>query len=540
MVQKPKVYVVGVGMTKFEKPGRREDFDYPDMAKEAVTKALQDARASYNDVQAVCVGYVYGDSTCGQRAVYEIGLTGCPIYNVNNNCSTGSTALYLGKQIIESGNAQCVLALGFEKMERGSLMSKYTDRTNPMGKHVELMAELAGISTGPIAAQLFGNAGLEHMKKYGTKLEHFAKIAYKNHLHSTNNPYSQFQEKYTLEQIMNAPKVHGPLTKLQCCPTSDGAAAVILANEEFVRKNHLEMQAVEILAMEMTTDYASTFNTQSCMNLVGYDMTRNAAEKVFAQTNYRPDDVDVIELHDCFSTNELITYEALGLCSPGQGGKLVDSGNNTYGGKYVVNPSGGLISKGHPLGATGLAQCSELCWQLRGEAGKRQVQGATLALQHNIGLGGAVVVALYRLGFPKQGAMKKRVNVASDPSVFQANVLFKVLEVAMEEDEEGLIERVRGVYGFKVINGPGGAEGYWVVDAKTGKGKVEYNGKTKPDVTFTISDTDIVDFISGKLNPQKAFFQGKVKIQGNMGLAMKLPDLQKRAAKKIELLRSKL
>lgn len=269
-------------------------------------------------------------------------------------------------------------------------------------------------------------------------------------------------------------------------------------------------------------------------------MTRNAAEKVFAQTNYRPDDVDVIELHDCFSTNELITYEALGLCSPGQGGKLVDSGNNTYGGKYVVNPSGGLISKGHPLGATGLAQCSELCWQLRGEAGKRQVQGATLALQHNIGLGGAVVVALYRLGFPKQGAMKKRVNVASDPSVFQANVLFKVLEVAMEEDEEGLIERVRGVYGFKVINGPGGAEGYWVVDAKTGKGKVEYNGKTKPDVTFTISDTDIVDFISGKLNPQKAFFQGKVKIQGNMGLAMKLPDLQKRAAKKIELLRSKL
>ncbi|KAG5313289.1 NLTP protein, partial [Acromyrmex insinuator] len=540
MVYKPKVYVIGVGMTKFEKPGRRDDFDYPQMAKEAVTKALQDARVSYNNVQAVCVGYVYGDSTCGQRAIYEIGLTGCPIYNVNNNCSTGSTALYLGKQIVESGNADCVLALGFEKMERGSLMSKFSDRTNPMAKHVEVMADIAGLSESPIAAQMFGNAGIEHMKKYGTKLEHFAKIAYKNHLHSINNPNSQFQEKYTLQQIMNSPKIFGPLTKLQCCPTSDGAAAVILANEDFVYKHHLESQAVEILAMEMSTDLSSTFNTQSCMNIVGYDMTRNAAEKVFTSTHYRPIDVDVIELHDCFSANELITYEALGLCTPGYAGKMVDAGDNTYGGKYVVNPSGGLISKGHPLGATGLAQCAELTWQLRGEAGKRQVQDAKLALQHNIGLGGAVVVALYRLGFPKQAIVRKNVNVAADSSIFQADVLFKTLAIAMEEDDENLIERMRGIYGFKVINGPGGAEGYWIIDAKTGKGKVEYNGKTKPDVTFTISDTDIVDFISGKLNPQKAFFQGKVKIQGNMGLAMKLPDLQKRAAKKIELLRSKL
>lgn len=269
-------------------------------------------------------------------------------------------------------------------------------------------------------------------------------------------------------------------------------------------------------------------------------MSKNAADKVFASTSYKPSDVDVVELHDCFSINELITYEALGLCPPGQAGKLVDSGNNTYGGKYVVNPSGGLISKGHPLGATGLAQCTELCWQLRGEAGKRQVQGAKLALQHNIGLGGAVVVGLYRLGFPKQAVVWKHTNIAANPDIFKANVLFKILAIAMEEDEDGLIDRVRGIYGFKVINGPGGAEGYWVVDAKTGKGKVEYNSKIKPEVTFTISDTDIIDFISGKLNPQKAFFQGKVKIQGNMGLAMKLPDLQRRAAKKIELLRSRL
>ncbi|XP_054012603.1 sterol carrier protein 2-like [Hylaeus anthracinus] len=539
MSPKTKVYVVGVGMTKFEKPGRRDDVDYPDMAKEAVTKALQDARISYDAVKAACVGYVYGDSTCGQRALYEVGITGCPIYNVNNNCSTGSTALLMAKQMIESGSIDCALAVGFEKMERGSLMSKFTDRTNPMEKHVEVMSEIAGMDASPVTAQLFGNAGIEHMKKYGTKPEHFAKIAYKNHLHSTNNPYSQFQEKYSLEEIMKSPKVFGPLTKLQCCPTSDGSAAVILANEDFVRKHKLESQAVEIVAMEMSTDLPSTFTEKSAIKLIGYDMTKNAAEKLFSQCHYKPSDVNVVELHDCFSTNELITYEALGLCLPGQGGKLVDAGDNTYGGKYVVNPSGGLISKGHPLGATGLAQCSELCWQLRGQAGKRQVPNAKLALQHNIGLGGAVVVALYRMGFPKQGAVKKNVSGIPDATSFKAYALFKILEIAMQEDKDDLINTVRGVYGFKVL-GTGGAEGFWIVDAKTGKGKIEYYGKTKPDVTITINDADIVDLITGKLNPQKAFFQGKIKISGNMGMAMKLINLKKHAAKKIDLLRSKL
>ncbi|XP_043268342.1 sterol carrier protein 2 [Venturia canescens] len=539
MMPKVKVYVVGVGMTKFEKPGRRDDFDYPDMAKEAVVKAMKDARIAYHEVKAGCVGYVYGDSTCGQRALYEVGLTGCPVYNVNNNCATGSTALMMAKQIIQSGTADCVLALGFEKMERGSLTSKFLDRTSPLDKHVQVMADIAGINESPITAQMFGNAAIEHMKKYGTKPEHFAKIAYKNHLHSVNNPYSQFQDKYTLEQIMNSPKIFGPLTKLQCCPTSDGAAAVILANEDFVRSHNLESQAVEIIAMEMTTDGPTTFAERSSIKLVGYDMTKNAAEKVFASTKYRPMDVDVVELHDCFSANELITYEALGLCPPGKAGELIDSGNNTYGGKYVVNPSGGLISKGHPLGATGLAQCSELCWQLRGEAGKRQVPRAQLALQHNIGLGGAVVVALYKMGFPNA---IRRNNVAAEvkPEMFKANALFKVFESAMADDEDNLIEKFRGIYGFNIINGPGGAEGFWIVDAKTGKGKVEFNSKIKPEVTFIISDTDILDFVSGKLNPQQAFFQGKVKIKGNMGLAMKLPELQKRAAKKIEVLRSKL
>ena len=337
-----------------------------------------------------------GDSTCGERAVYEIGLSGVPIYNVNNNCSTGSTALFMAKQLVEGGLVDCALAIGFEKMEKGSLGIKYTDRRPPMDKHFYLMKDLRGIAQAPGAPQIFGNAGLEHMEKYGTTPEQFAKIGWKNHKHSVNNPYSQFQTEYSLEEILAAPTVFGPLTKLQCCPTSDGSAAVIVASEDFVKKHGLQAKAIEILGMAMATDLPSTFEEKSMIKLIGSDMTKKAARKVYEQSGFGPENVDVVELHDCFSTNELITYEALGLCPEGKGGEFVDSGAQTYGGKVVVNPSGGLISKGHPLGATGLAQCSELTWQLRGEADKRQVKGAKIALQHNLGLGGAAVVAMYR------------------------------------------------------------------------------------------------------------------------------------------------
>jgi acetyl-CoA acetyltransferase len=382
-------------MTKFEKPFSRE-WDYPDMVREAGTKALADAGIPYGEVEQACVGYCYGDSTCGQRAVYEIGLTGIPIYNVNNNCATGSTALYMAKQFVEGGLADCALACGFEKMEKGSLGVKYTDRTNPMDKHAKLMIEMHGFAKAPPAPQFFGNAGREHMEKYGTTAEQFAKIGYKNHKHSVNNPYSQFQDEYSLEDILNAKMVYEPLTKLQCCPTSDGAGAALVASEEFVRKHRLEKQAVEIAGMAMATDLPSTFEAQSSIKLVGADMARKAAQQVYDQSGLGPEDVDVVELHDCFSCNELITYEALGLCPEGKGGELIDSGAVTYGGRWVVNPSGGLISKGHPLGATGLAQCSELNWQLRGKAEKRQVEGARVGLQHNLGLGGAAVVTIYK------------------------------------------------------------------------------------------------------------------------------------------------
>jgi acetyl-CoA acetyltransferase len=391
-----KVYVVGVGMTKFEKPGSKQ-WDYPDMAREAGQKALADAKIPYDAVEQVAVGYCYGDSTCGERAVYEIGLSGVPIYNVNNNCSTGSTALFMAKQLVEGGLVDCAMALGFEKMEKGSLGIKYTDRTVPMDKHMKAMVEKRGFAKAPAAPQMFGNAGREHMEKYGTKPEVFAKIGYKNHKHSVNNPYSQFQDEYSLEDILNAPMVYEPLTKLQCCPTSDGSGAAILASEDFVKKHGLEKQAVEIAGMAMATDTPSSFNEKSDIKLVGWDMSRAAALKAYQQAGIGPENAQVVELHDCFSANELITYEALGLAAEGEAHKLVEAEATTYGGEGpVVNPSGGLISKGHPLGATGLAQCSELTWQLRGEADKRQVEGAAVALQHNIGLGGAAVVTVYK------------------------------------------------------------------------------------------------------------------------------------------------
>ncbi len=390
-----KVFVVGVGMTKFEKPGSR-DWDYPDMAKEAGTKALADAGIAYDEVEQAIAAYCYGDSTAGQEAIYEIGMSGIPIVNVNNNCSTGSSALFLGRQLIAGDMADCVMAIGFEKMEKGSLGMKFPDRRPPMSKQLGQMIELRGFAPSPPAAQVFGNAGREHMERYGSTPEQFAKIGYKNHKHSVNNPYSQFQDEYTLEQIQAAPMIYEPLTKLQCCPTSDGSGAAILASEEFVKSHGLEGQAIEIVGQAMTTDNETTLSDRSCISLAGADMTRRAAQKVYEESGLGPEDVDVIELHDCFSANELITYEALGLCGEGKAGQLIDDEAVTYGGQWVVNPSGGLISKGHPLGATGLAQCAELNWQLRGQADKRQVDGAKVALQHNLGLGGAAVVTMYR------------------------------------------------------------------------------------------------------------------------------------------------
>jgi acetyl-CoA acetyltransferase len=391
-----RTFVIGVGMTKFDKPGTKEG-DYPDWAKQAGEIALTDAGVAYGKVEQAFVGYCYGDSTAGQRAVYGLGLTGIPVVNVNNNCSTGSSALYLARQAVKGGLADCALALGFEKMELGSLGVKFTDRVNPIDRHVMALLELREWEQAPPAPQMFGAAGREHMEKYGSTPEHFAWIGWKSHKHSVNNPYAQFQTEFTMEEIKAAKEIYMPLTKLQCSPTSDGSAAVVVASERFVDEHDLWEGAVEIVGQALVTDLSSTFEAKSSITIVGADMSATAAQQALEEAQTGIDEVDVVELHDCFSANELITYEALGLAAEGEGHKLVDAQATTYGGAGpVVNPSGGLISKGHPLGATGLAQASELTWQLRGQADKRQVDGADVALQHNIGLGGAAVVTVYR------------------------------------------------------------------------------------------------------------------------------------------------
>lgn len=268
---------------------------------------------------------------------------------------------------------------------------------------------------------MFGNAAREHMKLYGSDPSHFAWIGYKNHKHSVNNPYSQFRDEYTEKEVADGAMIYEPLTKLQCSPTSDGAAAAVLMSEDAVKRYGLEGQAVEILAQSMATDLPSAFQgnkEDTCINAIGAEMCKKAADAVYRESGLSPQDVQVIELHDCFSANELITYEGIGLANKGEGHKLVESKDVTYGGKWVVNPSGGLISKGHPIGATGVAQCAELNWQLRGEAGPRQVPNANVALQHNLGLGGAVVMTMYRRPEEWKGmAPKRKASLAYDVPV---------------------------------------------------------------------------------------------------------------------------
>ncbi|TFW05334.1 lipid-transfer protein [Oxalobacteraceae bacterium OM1] len=387
-----KAQVIGVGMVPFAKPGKQEPYEV--MAGKAIRNALADAGLDLADVQQAYASYVYGDSTCGQTALYSVGMTGIPVVNVNNNCSSGSTALFLARQAVQSGAVECALAFGFEEMRPGALGSAWEDRTSPLDLFDKKLNELApDAPPAPIALRVFGVAGNEYIKQSGANPDIFAKVAVKTRSHAIRNPYSIFTQPLTVEEVMDAPKIYPDhLTRLEACPPSCGAAAVIVATEAFAKKHGIR-NAVTIRAQAMATDRPQSFT--SPIDLVGRDMTRNASRTVYEQAGAGPEDVQVIELHDCFTPNEVITYEALGLCPEFGAEGFINGGDNTYGGKYVINPSGGLMSKGHPLGATGLAQCTELVWQLRGQAAARQVSGARLALQHNLGLGGAVVVTMY-------------------------------------------------------------------------------------------------------------------------------------------------
>lgn len=389
-----RTFIAGVGMIPFCKPGACDPYHV--MAASAGRLALADAGLDFESLEQAYVGYVYGDSTCGQKAIYGLGMTGIPVFNVNNNCSTGSTALFLARQAIENGAAECVLALGFEQMNPGALGTVFKDRPSPFEDFDRETDALVGMPDVPLALRYFGGAGLSHMNKYGTPLESFARVRAKASRHAARNPLALLRKELTVDEVMNSPTLWpGVLTRLMACPPTCGAAAAVLVSERFAKTHGLRTD-VWIAAQAMTTDQPNTFESHDMMYVAGYGMSEITARMVYEQAGVGPEDLDVVELHDCFAQNELITYEALGLCPQGGAAAFIDAGDNTYGGRVITNPSGGLLSKGHPLGATGLAQCFELTHQLRGSAEQRQVDGARIGLQHNLGLGGACVVTLYR------------------------------------------------------------------------------------------------------------------------------------------------
>jgi len=388
-----KAIVAGVDMVKFAKPGQSEP--YRVMASKAIQGAVKEAGIDHKLIEQAYAGYVYGDSTCGQHALYDAFQTGIPVVNVNNNCSTGSTALFLARQAVKSGAVECALAFGFEEMQPGALGSHWDDREGPFDRFLNVLDENS-YPEAPLALRCFGAAGHYYMEKYGASADLFAKVSAKTRSHALNNPFSLLNTPLTEEDVMAAPVVYMDyLTRFMCCPPTCGAGAAVIVSEAFAKKHGIS-NGVEIVGQAMTTDTPDSWTDP--IKLVGSEMTARAIAQVSEESGIDVQDVDVVELHDCFTTNEVITYEGLGLCGEGEATKFVLDGDNTYGGKFVVNPSGGLMSKGHPLGATGLAQCYELVNQLRGHADKRQVEGAKIALQHNLGLGGAAVVTMYKAG----------------------------------------------------------------------------------------------------------------------------------------------
>ena len=386
-----KSIVAGVGMVKFAKPGQQDS--YRIMASAAIKQAIAEAGIDSAKIEQAYGGYIYGDSTCAQHAFYDACMTGIPVINVNNNCSSGSTALMMARQAVKSGAVECALAFGFEEMQPGALGSHWDDRESPFDEFDRVLDE-HDYPQGPLALRCFGAAGHAYMKKYDASADLFAKVAVKTRNHAAANPFALFTKALSEEEVLNAPVMYMDyLTRLMCCPPTCGAAAAIVCSDSFAKKHGIDTR-VEIVGQAMATDTPKSW--QDPINLVGADMTKRASEQAYAEAGLGAQDADIVELHDCFVTNEVITYEGLGLCEEGGATEFVLNGNNTYGGKVVVNPSGGLMSKGHPIGATGLAQCYELTNQLRGNAGLRQVPNAQVALQHNLGLGGAAVVTMYR------------------------------------------------------------------------------------------------------------------------------------------------
>lgn len=387
--------IAGVGMTAFRRPS--EGVGYETLAREAVLAALADAGLDIADCQQIYAGWAYGDTTSGQRALDGVGLTGAPIFNVNNACASGSSAAFLARQAVASGAVECALAFGFEQMPSGALELFFSDRANVLSRHIAVSDRILGPSDDPMTPKVFAAAGREHMERDGISPESYAKIAVKARRHAANNPKAIFREPLSVEQVLHSREIIPPLTKFQCCPPSSGAAAVVICSEDFAERRGIA-RAVAIRGMALATDTPASFSG-SAISMVGFDIAQTAARDALSEAGVAAADVDVVELHDCFTVNEALSYEAIGLCEAGGAERMIADDDNTYGGRVVVNPSGGLLAKGHPLGATGLAQLTELTLQLRGTADARQVEGARIGLQHNVGLNGAAVVSvLERLG----------------------------------------------------------------------------------------------------------------------------------------------
>lgn len=390
-----KVVIAGVGMVPFKKPGQSDPYDI--MGQKATRAALIDAGINYSMIEQAYAGYVYGDSCAGQAALYHVDINGIPIFNVTNNCASGSSAFALATQAVESGAVDCALALGFEQMMPGAIDMIFPDRPSPLARHEDAVARAMNLTeeerAAPPAVAMFA-AQVDAMLQAGVSEETIASISCKARQHAVHNPNAIFREPLTVEEILAMPPVFRNLRKLYACPPSCGAAAVIVCTEAFAR-THGVRSDVSLIGKGWCSDKKQYFNG-SVMDVMFQALSRDAATAAYEDAGVGPEDIDVIELHDCFATNELATYSALGLCKDEDLNAFVANGDNTYGGRYVVNPSGGLLAKGHPLGATGLAQITELTLHLRGDAGKRQVDGARTALQHNGGLGSAGFVHIFQ------------------------------------------------------------------------------------------------------------------------------------------------
>jgi acetyl-CoA acetyltransferase len=358
-----EVYIIGIGMTQF---GKHPDRSLRSLGFEACLNALRDAGVRPKEIEAGYCGNalapaLQGETGVGQNVFWEVGISGIPIINVENACASGSTALREGWMAVAGGFYDMVIVAGVEKT------------VMPKGTLLNVGAGEYETKLGEVFPGYFALIAKKHMERYGTTLEQMAKVSVKNHFNGILNPYAQFKKPLTVEEVLNSPMIADPLTLYSCCPNSDGAAALVLCSQEKTR--NINGRSVKLAASVLTT---GTYDNER--DITSWEVEKRAAAKAYKMASLGPEDLDIVEVHDAFTISEIIHYEGLGLCPQGEGGRLINEGTTELTGKIPVNPSGGLLSKGHPVGASGVAQVVEIVWQLRGEADKRQVN------RHRVGL----------------------------------------------------------------------------------------------------------------------------------------------------------